>query len=306
MLDFTLPSREELEGEDRLEVIRKVGPKAAVTDYAILLGCYVRDEHLDNEPNTLENRTATYWTRTGFSFSMGTGAYFMYDGGWTNQIEPEIRFYGGRPMVDYSEIEEYVTKQKINKYGVLEVEYGEYPGMLADSTVSKQLEKLYEDKILTRTKKKYTCDRTKWQDKDKGFSEKKIIEYEYNREKYIRFVATSNSNGLILSNGEEAKEDKAYWIKVEPIVWYVYEETDMAFSKKVLFSGIQYDEYKKYSGSFLSTNMKRFLDKCFSKEIIPTKVYKKSEDGIDSIFEEAIEQVDKINNKVKIKNKSLF
>ena len=302
MIDITLPSREELEGEERLELIRKIGPKAAVTDYAILLGyCLANDEYLDNEPNTLENRTATYWTRTGFSSRMGTGAYFMYDGGWTNQVNPEIRFYGVRPMVDYSEIEEYVTKQKINKKGVLEVEYGEYPGMLAESTISNQLEKLYEDKILSRTKKKYTCDRTKWQDEDKGFSEKKIIEYEYKNEKYIRFVATSNSNGLILSNGEEAKEGKAYWIKVEPIVWYVDEETDMAISKKVLFSGIQYDDYKKYSGSFFNTNIKRFLDNCFSKEIIPTKIHKKSENDIDLIFEEAIEQVDKINSKVKIK-----
>lgn len=306
MLDLKLLSIEELEGKNQLEVIKKIGPKAAVTDYAILLGYYIKNEYgipneyLDNEDESLENRTGTYWTRTAAGFG---NVYFMYDRGTICSLEPEIRFYGGRPMIDYSEIEDFITKKSINKYGVLEVEFGEYPGMVTDNVTAKKLEELYQNKALSKTKKKYTHDLTKWQDENIGFSEKKEIEYEYNGRKYIRFVANSN-NSAILSNGKVIKEGDFYWLNVEPIVWYVDEDMDLAFTKKIIFSGIQYDEIKKYNGSFSSTNIKRFMDKYLAREIIATN-YLEKDDSTSSIFDKATRELEQINPYTKVKKKNM-
>lgn len=64
MSNFTFLTEEECTGNNQLEVIRKIGTKAAITDFAILLGGYVSDEnHLDTD-TSLEGRTGCYWTKT--------------------------------------------------------------------------------------------------------------------------------------------------------------------------------------------------------------------------------------------------
>ena len=68
-----------------------------------------------------------------------------------------------------------------------------------------------------------------------------VEEQMYNGKKYIRFIGNSNSNGEILSNGEFVEIDKPYWILVEPIKWLVDEINDIALSKKIIFSGVQFN-----------------------------------------------------------------
>ena len=309
MLDLTFLSEEELVGDEKLEVIKKIGPKAAVTDYSILLGCYVDNGYLDDEEKLPENKTATYWTRT-YDPSFNLAGTIQHLGNFC-YLDTDIRFFGLRPMVDYNEIEDLITNSRTNEKGILEVEYGEYPQMLADNVTAEELEKLYQKKVLIKTKKKYTHDITKWQDKYFGFSEKREVEYQYKKEKYIRFVATTNSHQLVLSNGETSEEGKAYWIKVEPVVWYVDEERDVAFTKKIILSGIQYNEMKKVSGGFNDTHIKLFMDKYLTKELecsalisYQTLVENKQTD-LDQLFEETINKMNDINVLGKPKTLSL-
>lgn len=46
-----------------LDVIKKYGTKSAITDLAILTGCYVSGNHVE-EDNTLAGRTSWNWTQS--------------------------------------------------------------------------------------------------------------------------------------------------------------------------------------------------------------------------------------------------
>ena len=64
MNNFTFLKVEQILGEKKLSIIEKMGPKAAITDYAILLGGPVFQDCFVNEKECLENRTGVYWTKS--------------------------------------------------------------------------------------------------------------------------------------------------------------------------------------------------------------------------------------------------
>ena len=65
MNDFTFLTEEQIFGADQLEILKKRGTKAAVTDFSILLGAFFSDDyHVDND-SSLEGRTGYYWTKSG-------------------------------------------------------------------------------------------------------------------------------------------------------------------------------------------------------------------------------------------------
>lgn len=62
MSEFTFLTEEQY-FKNAIEIIKKRGTKAAVTDFAILLGAYVNNDNYAGEEK-LENRTGWYWTRS--------------------------------------------------------------------------------------------------------------------------------------------------------------------------------------------------------------------------------------------------
>ena len=63
MSDFTFLTEEQCFGNDKLDILKKRGTQAAITDFSILLGAYVSDYHIDND-SSLEGRTGYYWTKS--------------------------------------------------------------------------------------------------------------------------------------------------------------------------------------------------------------------------------------------------
>ena len=128
--------------------------------------------------------------------------------------------------------------------------------------------------MLNKTGKIYTTDSVmysgtlRYQDMDIPFKANTYAEYEYNGKKYIRFVSTSNSLRDVLSNGKNIQRNKVYWIEVEPIKWLIDEKTGLALSKKVVFAGLQFDKKNNYAGIFENSDIKRFMDVFFSREMI--------------------------------------
>jgi len=53
-------------GKKALSIFEKYGTKAAITDFAILLGGYVSDYSI-NDSNQLEDRTGWYLTKTDYN-----------------------------------------------------------------------------------------------------------------------------------------------------------------------------------------------------------------------------------------------
>ena len=63
MSNFTFLTQEQCFERDKLEILKKRGTKAAITDFSILLGGYVSDYHIDSD-SSLEGRTGYYWTKS--------------------------------------------------------------------------------------------------------------------------------------------------------------------------------------------------------------------------------------------------
>ena len=156
--------------------------------------------------------------------------------------------------------------------GILEVEYGEYPQDIVPESFAKTLERAYSNRTIKQTGKKYTTDSVKYDDYNQVFKGRNHVEYEYNGKKYIRFVGDYNCQSEKLSDGRTIQEGSAYWIEVKPIKWLVDEKANIALSKKIIFSGVQFNRVADYKGKFDKTDIKQFMDKFFSKEIIPTMI----------------------------------
>lgn len=85
--------------------------------------------------------------------------------------------------------------------------------------------------------------------------------------------ADRNGRGSFLSDGREIEIGNIYWVHVEPIIWLVDEKADIALSKKLIFSGVQFINRRWFRGDFAETHIKQFMDNYFSKEIVNNRLY---------------------------------
>lgn len=160
-----------------------------------------------------------------------------------------------------------------NKDGIIEFEYGEYPQRVAPKNLQMVLEQAYQNSFSTLklTGKKYTTDSRKYDEYDDKFQAQQFQEYSYtDLKKYVRVKANSyyDGNKFTLSNGEEYKDGDYVWVEVQPIKWLVVDENKkIALSERLLFAGVQFKQKRDYKGDFSKTDIKKFMDDCFSKDI---------------------------------------
>ena len=270
MSEFTFLTEEQIFGKKQLDILSKYGTKCAITDFAILLGGYVSSDYYTSEGNTLKNRTGWWWTKSSYT---GDACDVSKNGnrGWNLVAK---RNGGARPALPYSSIKSISSNGVRGMSGIKEIKSCEYPQTIVDENYSCELERAYNNKSLRTTGNNYTTDSIYWRDFNNiSFTPRSFNEYEYNGNKYIRFVGDLNCYGEVLSDGRIIKEGQVYWVKVEPIVWLVDEKADIALSKYILFSGVQFNNTTDYDGDFDNTDIKQFMDNYFSKEIVSDRVY---------------------------------
>lgn len=274
MNDLIFLTEDQIFGNNRLEIFQKRGTKASISDFSILLGGYVSDIFYAKNGNTqtLADRTGYYWTKTDDGDN--DARVVAHDGhSYWNVVSN--RGVGARPALSYSQIRDICSNRVREADGILEVEYGEYPQTAAPSNIQETLELLYQNNQLSKTGKIYTTDSRKYDDYNSGFLAKGHIEYEYNGKKYVRVEANScfGQEKFTLSNGKKYKNGDYVWVEVNPIKWLIDEKKDLAISKDIIFAGVQFNKIRNYKGDFGKTDIKRFMDDCFSKEIVSNREY---------------------------------
>ena len=173
--------------------------------------------------------------------------------------------------------------------GILEVEYGEYPQDIVSEDFARTLERAYSIGTINQTGKSYTTDSVKYEDYHIPFRPRTHIEYEYNGKKYIRIIGDSNCSGEGLSDGSVIQKDSPYWVEVKPIKWMINEKTNTSLCKKIIFSGVRFNG-ESYKGDFDNTEIKKFMDNYFSKDIIPSKLSTKEQE-LSSESQEKLEEI---------------
>ena len=268
-LDLTFLTEEQVFGDKKLDILKKYGTKASITDFSILLGGFVTEGEYSSEENSLKDRTGWWWTKSPDGYN---DARAVSNNGYLFLNTVTNRIGGVRPALPYSLISFISSNNVRGKSGIKEVEYGKYPQTIVSETLSNHLEEAYSNGNLKSTGKHYTTDSVNYEDYDTVFNARVFPEYEINGEKFIRFVADANCKGKVLSDGRKVEAGKIYWVKVEPISWLVDEKENIALSKKIIVSGVQFNNKRDYNGEFDKTDIKRFMDNYFAKEIIPVKV----------------------------------
>ena len=270
MNNFTFLTDEQIFGNNQLDIISRYGTKCAITDFSILLGGYVSSDYYTSEGNTRKDRTGWWWTKTPYD---DDARVVSKDGGRSRWYYVSRCYVASRPALPYSSIQSISSNGVRGANGIKEVEYGEYPQTIVDENYSRELERAYNNGSLRTTGKNYTTDSVRYQDTDTSFRARTHTEYEYNGSKYIRFVGDSNCDGEVLSDGRTIQSGNIYWVRVEPITWLVDERANIALSKKLIFSGVQFKNRRDYKGDFDRTDIKQFMDNYFSKEIVSDRIY---------------------------------
>lgn len=265
MNEFTFLSKDQMFGENRLEIFDKVGTRAAPTDFAILLGGYVSRYFVDGNNGSLANRTGFYWTQ-----SVDNGkALIVSSVGEINEFKTMNRIISARPIISLTDIASENLYKEIGKEDI-RVKYGFYPQTAVDANLQKELEKAYKRARLQLTGNTYTVDSRKWYEFDKKFSPKTINEYEYNGERYVRVIANScfDDDKFELSNMRYYRNYDAVWVKVEPVRWLVDKKSNTLVSEKLLFAGVPFRNLRNYNDDFNTTDIKKFMDRDFARDLI--------------------------------------
>lgn len=272
--EMTFLNRDQIFGSDALSLFKHYGTKCAITDFSILLGGYV-----DNDNTVTDDRgdhlTGWWWTSSSFS---GEGARVVSWDGTENWDYVNRRDGGARPALPYSLISSLSSNEVRVKRGIKEVTFGEYPQWIVDDSLASELESQYNGSFLEETGKTYTTDSVEYDKNHTGFQAMEHIEYEYQGNKYVRVLGGYNGQGETLSDGRKIPLENPYWIKVEPITWIVDENANIALSKYILFAGVQYDLEKDYEKDFSKTNIKKFLNTYFAKDIVGQPIIQKQEE----------------------------
>ncbi|MCF0126246.1 MAG: hypothetical protein HUJ68_10930, partial [Clostridia bacterium] len=120
MSDFTFLTDEQCFERDKLDVLKKRGTKAAITDFSVLLGGWDSGYHIDSD-SSLEGRTGYYWTKS----DDGDYDARVVDGDGTgNNNYVYERDCGARPALPFSSISKIPTNGESGKRardGILEV-----------------------------------------------------------------------------------------------------------------------------------------------------------------------------------------
>ena len=269
MSNFTFLTEEQIFGNNQLDIFKNYGTKCAITDFSILSGCTVSPYSI-GEDKTKIDTAGFWWTKTAKS----SRSVRTVDGYGEKYSTDVLAFcIGARPAIPYSSISSFPITELSKNNKTKEIKYGEYPQTVVDETYSQELEKAYNNGKLKTTGKEYTTYLLRYQEINSEFKVRTYSEYEYKGNKYIRFVSTFKCAGELMSDGRTIQSGNIYWVRVEPIIWLVDLNADIALSKKIIFSGVQFKSERNYKGNFEETDIKQFMDKYFSKEIVSDKDY---------------------------------
>ena len=272
MSDFTFLTEEQIFGSNQIDVIKKRGTKATISDFSVLLGGWVSDWHVDND-SSLEGRTGYYWTK---SDDGDNDARVVNDNGYRGSNDVDTRNGGARPALPFSSISSIPTNGESGKIrdGVLEVEYGYYPQKAVSRDMQERLERAYRSGSISKTRNSYTTDSVAYDDYDTVFQPRTHQEYEYNGKRYVRVEANSSYDGknFTLSNGEQYRDGDNVWVEVSPVKWLVDEKAKIMLTDRLIFSGVQFKHTRDYNTiDFDKTDIKTFMDRYFAKELVQTR-----------------------------------
>ena len=206
MNNLTLLTKHQILGENSLDVIKKYGLQAAVTDFCLLSGVFTFSGSYTKEVEDLKNRTGEWWTQSLYPNS--SSVYIVTNDGKLYVIDCTSKITALRPTIPLSSIP-VNSPTNLGFNGVEEIKYGEYPQTVAPESISDKLEKAYTHNQLQTIGKTYTLELQDDDNTNDDIKSKSCVEYEYNGKNIFALLPL-----LILIMKYYQMVDRYYQVKV--------------------------------------------------------------------------------------------
>lgn len=283
--DVTLLSREQVFGNQKIDVTEKTDLKCAVSDFAILSGAYVAKWFRVDGDESLRGRTGVWYLS---SANDSGDVHVVGEAGRDSAIYADNRFACIRPILPLSNVSLSGIKRRD---GFLEVAYGEYPQYAVNSNLGRMLEHSFNTGFLKRTGKTYTTDSKSVDESSEKFASVQHEEFEFNGKRYVRVKSNVCGETQELSNGVKVQSGMYVWVEVSPIKWIVDESAKMLVSKTLLVAGVRFCDLGQYNGNFKSTEMYHYLNTYFIKDMISSNVKQLTQEEKKKELEELKETI---------------
>ena len=295
--ELTLLSEGQIWGNDKekqLEVIRKYGKQAAITDLCIITGTYYGMYKIPENISD-KGKSGIYWTK---SDNNNKDVRTVACSGEKSYVKTDNCIVAIRPVLKLSsELFDIITAKRTKGfYGTEEVEFGEYPQYVPSLYMQKKLiyELITKGKII-KSGRTYIFNSNERFNNDK-FLPLQRIEYEFQGKKYINIKAYNSimNPHFLLSNNVKYSSGDYIWVEVTPVKWLIDDENKQLISKYSLVSGVRFmDSQKEYKGDFNKTEMKKYLDDYMVKDLFQSVDFERLQDIENSI--DRVESIKKHN-----------
>ena len=236
--EFKLLNINQCLGKDKLKLFDKIDLSAELTDFAILLGANVIVNENQNKGYYLieDERCKEY--------SCIIGVKEHAELGLKNDAS-----VGFRLTVDYDQIKDYVSNEKVIEKDLREFEFGYYPIEICDYEEQARMEEIFLTNLsaFEKTDNYHSIFETGFDIMSKF---KNYYIYKFENERYIRY--------------RNYDVEKFTWIKVLPIKWLMSAlDENIAVTEKILFPGYVFsretmnDEYLEY-----------YINELFAEQIV--------------------------------------
>lgn len=281
MSKFTLLSEEELNELTKLGFNRT--PK--FTDYAILTGCQGFKKDGETSKWLLSSNIQTndaIVSKDGLILELGDSHIYpaaVDSEGKINFAEENMPFYGVRPVTKLTEDIARNAKIIYENSKTINLEYGEFPQNVTSEDLSTQLNEQIASYEFPSNVKRYLPIITYYNPENPvNYKIDRIKlpykEYVIDENKFILMITSKDflSVNSILNDKTKVIKDQNYWLEIKPIKWTYYKDMDLMISDNVLFTGeMSMDKIKDYAYFYEDTDIYKYLDETFSRNIIPSK-----------------------------------
>ena len=273
MSDFTFLTPEQCSGKNKLDILKRRGTEAAITDFSILNKGLFSDKHIKND-SSLEGRVGCYWIKSEVEKMYEENCvYHCQTDGFLEFAYANNCVIGARLALPFSDVSSIPTNEgsiKRARDGVLEVEYGYYPQKAVSKDMQEKLENAYKSGTISKTENSYATCSSNYAYGAVTINLHAHQEYAYNGKRYLRVKSNSvyGFKGVQLSNGESYKDGDNVWVEVSPVKWLVDEKSHMMITDKIIFAGVPFSKERDYCvKDFDKTDIKIFMDKYLSKDL---------------------------------------
>lgn len=295
MFNFTIPSKNNKHKIINIENLVEgyYSSFNRITDYAVLKGAGGSHNSfwgIIDYPYWCQGITDDYTEHDDLYYGISPAQ--LTGGASYSFAYPEDKTVGIRLMLDYETIlkcGKKVKKTQNDKKILIDIfELGKYPQSIVDDEEKNILEQLYRNKILKKTGRTYSYNTGSV---DTIFSTAQDFEYEYNGQRYVR---VKNNKSKELAKYSEKFNDEYYWVKVEPVEWYVNHNDKIAVSIRTLIGGVPYNIKPKEDLN--NTYLETFIKNIFTKDINQDLEFSKSKRRI-KMSKEAVDIIGKVESK---------